>query len=153
MFLVSVICLCPGFLVLVAPSGFVCHCLDWLPTVCYSVYDLKNCIWILNIHVLRAVCYNVYVYGLFFGTSIACWNCSCSRCNCSASCRELAVMRPALSIDSPLRIQPSTWNKHNQRIWKRHAMDYKFSQPIRAFRTFRKEGLHRDCEERCCSNI
>lgn len=43
-------------------------------------------------------------------TSMACWNCSCSLCSCSASCNELAVMSPAFSIDSPLRIQPSTWN-------------------------------------------
>lgn len=44
----------------------------------------------------------------FHITSIACWNCSCSFCSCSASCNELAVISPAFSMDSPLRIQPST---------------------------------------------
>lgn len=50
-------------------------------------------------------------------TSIACWNCSCSFCSCSASCNELAVIRPAFSIDSPLRIHPSTWNR-----WTYHVI-------------------------------
>lgn len=48
------------------------------------------------------------LYVFFYFTSIACWNCSCSFCSCSASCNELAVIRPAFSMDSPLRIQPST---------------------------------------------
>ena len=41
-------------------------------------------------------------------TSMASWNCSCSRCSCSASDKELALTRLALSIDSPLRIHPRT---------------------------------------------
>lgn len=40
---------------------------------------------------------------------MASWNCSCSRCSCSASDKELALTRLALSIDSPLRIHPRTW--------------------------------------------
>lgn len=50
---------------------------------------------------------------------MACWNCSCSFCSCSASCNELAVIRPALSIDSPLRIHPRTWDtsKNNAQLF------------------------------------
>lgn len=55
----------------------------------------------------------IYIY--FHFTSIACWNCSCSFCSCSASCNELAVIRPAFNMDSPLRIQPNTLNTHRHK--------------------------------------
>lgn len=57
-------------------------------------------------------------------TSIACWNCSCSLCSCSASCRELAVIRPAFSIDSPLRIQPRTCKRDRESFFLTELADF-----------------------------
>lgn len=69
----------------------------------YSIRERKKTSWTERL--------NYWLDTVLF-TSIACWNCSCSFCSCSASCNELAVIRPAFSMDSPFRIQPSTYDTH-----------------------------------------